>query len=518
MVEERPTLEKVTGRGAFRGSALTSVWTLFSRILGFVRDAMMTATFGMSPVFGSFSVAWVLPNLFRRLFGEGAVGAAVQPALAREREEKGEEAAKLLYRTFVGWTGMALIALVLIGEVLLFFWMGVASEKEQLVLLLAALLLPYSIPICLSALATAPQHMSGRFLAPAAAPVILNLVWIGALLVAEPKLVEELDGTAISLSLALLAGGILQYLVQLPGVRAAGFPMLPHAGFRSESGRRTVRDFLPAFVALAGVQINMALDQALVWGIVGAEANSFAYLSNRLLQLPLALIGIAVATGTLPLFARLSAEGRFEELSFALRNAVEGTLLLIVAAAAGLWVLAPDVLTVLFDHGRYDSADTPLLTETLRAYLWCLPGATLAGLLTRVRQSRGDYRGPAIIAGISIPVNLGLDIYLLPKMGVPGAGWATAVALSLQAALLLSGLRGLEIRKPILVRRLPKLLGPAIAAAWVAGLFSAWLGEQSATIPGICVCIGSGVLAAVAASAILLPGEIRSLFRGNGRT
>ena len=176
--------------------------------------------------------------------------------------------------------------------------MGVASEKEQLVLLLAALLLPYSIPICLSALATAPQHMSGRFLAPAAAPVILNLVWIGALLVAEPKLVEELDGTAISLSLALLAGGILQYLVQLPGVRAAGFPMLPHAGFRSESGRRTVRDFLPAFVALAGVQINMALDQALVWGIVGAEANSFAYLSNRLLQLPLALIGIAVATGT----------------------------------------------------------------------------------------------------------------------------------------------------------------------------------------------------------------------------
>ncbi|MDP6128521.1 MAG: lipid II flippase MurJ [Planctomycetota bacterium] len=81
MVEERPTLEKVTGRGAFRGSALTSVWTLFSRILGFVRDAMMTATFGMSPVFGSFSVAWVLPNLFRRLFGEGAVGAAVQPAV-----------------------------------------------------------------------------------------------------------------------------------------------------------------------------------------------------------------------------------------------------------------------------------------------------------------------------------------------------------------------------------------------------------------------------------------------------
>lgn len=511
---------KIEEGGVLRGSLVTSLWTLVSRLLGFVRDMLMTSILGMGVEFGAFAFAWVVPNLFRRLFGEGAVGAVIQPALARAAQQDGDDAARRLYTRFFGWIALGLIVLVVVGEVLLFARLeslDIESESGMMVFF-TILLLPYALFICLAALATAPQHLHGRFFAPAAAPVLLNLVWIGGLVWFGSSQVNTSREVLVALCISILGAGLLQLLVQLPGVRAAGFPLRPRIGFEDGSGRRAVRAFLPALLGLAAVQINMAIDQSLVWSLVGHEANSFCYLANRLLQLPLALVAISIATAAMPLFSNLAAAGEHERMSLVLGRACEASFLLIVAAAAGLAVLAPQVISTLFDHGAYDSTDTPLLSLTLRTYLLCLPAAALSGLLTRVRQARGDYRRPALAALISLPVNLGLDLVLLPRIGVPGAGIATAVALTVQVMVLLGGLKTLGLRAPISLGRLPRLVLPGAAAAGAAGGLSYVTGtEMLALHPwlSLLLAILAGVIAALLVCRLLLPEELK-LLRGRG--
>ncbi|RMH02620.1 MAG: murein biosynthesis integral membrane protein MurJ [Planctomycetota bacterium] len=511
----------VTGRTAFHGALLTSAWTLGSRVLGFVRDALMVASFGMSAELGAFNVAWIVPNLFRKLFGEGAVGAAIQPALARARQEGGPERAGRLYMRFHGLLALALAVAVAAGEAVIWIWrarLGDGAPATALALRYASILLPYALPICLTALAAAPQNLSGRFLFPALAPLLLNVVWIGCLLAvagfpgADGGHAGAAEGAL--LCFGVLAGGVLQWLLQVPGLRASGYPLLPRFLPGDGEVRRTLRSFLPALAGLAAVQINMALDQGLVWILVGPEANTYAYLANRLLQLPLALIGISAATGALPLFARLAAEGRRPELAAALQRAAESALILIVAAAAGLYAVAEPTIRVLFEHGRFEQGDSALLAGTLRAYLWCLPAATVGGLLTRVRQASGDYAGPAKVAFASVPVNLVLDLLLLPRLGVPGAGYATAAALTVQALLLAGGLGRLGLGPPLRLGRLPRLLAPGAAAGAAAAATVAALGGAADHLPGLAAGIAAGVTAATAATVWLLPEEFRELLAG----
>ncbi len=486
-------------------------------MLGFVRDMLMTSSFGMGAEFGAFAFAWVIPNLFRRLFGEGAVGAAIQPALARQAKEHGEESAHRLFARFSGWLALSLFVLVLIGEAVLFTQFdGVKSNNEQgLMVLFTILLLPYAMFICMSALATAPQQLHGRFFAPAAAPVILNLIWISCLAWGAFT-TADLSRPALLgfLCVAILGAGIIQWLFQLPGVRKSSYPLRPSLAFADGSGRRAVKAFLPAVLGLAAVQLNMAVDQGLVWSLVGPEANSFCYIANRLLQLPLALVAISIATAAMPLFSNLAASQEYQRISRALGRASEASLLLITAAGAGLAVLAPMVLTVLFDHGAYQSADTPLLSLTLRCYLLCLPAAALAGLLTRVRQACGDYRGPARAALWSVPVNLGLDVILLPKIGVPAAGIATAAALTVQVVILQSGLSKLGISNPITLTRLPRLMMPALAAAGSAYLISLLMSGMAELLI-LPTAIVVGIIGALVACRILLPQEL-NLLRSRG--
>ena len=514
---------QVTGRTAFHGALLTSAWTLASRVLGFARDALMVAAFGMTAELGAFNVAWIVPNMFGMRLGEGAVGGGIQPGLGGAREAGGVERAGRLFMRFHGLLAMTLVALVVLGEAAIWFWrsrLGDSNPETALALRYAAILTPYAIPICLTALAAAPQNLTGRFVFPALAPLLLNSVWIGTLLLlvdfpgpGEATLHADADDGAL-LCVGVLVGGVLQWLLQTPGVRGAGFPLLPRFAPGDGEVRRTLRSFLPALAGLAAIQINMALDQGLVWMIVGPEANTYAYLANRLLQLPLALIGISAATGALPLFARLAAERDFEGLGRALNKAAESSLLLIVAAAAGLFAVAVPTITVLFEHGRFEAGNSELLGATLRAYLLCLPAATFAGLLTRVRQARGDYAGPAKIALASVPVNLGLDLLLLPRMGVPGAGIATAAALSVQALLLTRGLGSLDILQPLRAGRLPRLLAPGLAAGGAAALLVWAQGETAATLPGLALSIGGGVATSAGATALLLPVEFRELLAG----
>lgn len=520
MVEEAsaevPMSSKSQGQHAVRGAALTAIWTLGSRLLGFVRDAMLAATFGMSPLLGAFTLAWVVPNLFRRLFGEGAVSAAVQPALARAEAEEGHEAAGRLYARFQGLLLVVLGGLLILSELLVWLWrqslpQDPAQEDLRRVLLFSLLLLPYLLPICLCALAGAPQNLSGRFLLPALAPAMLNLVWILALYWA-PQMSDHLEEATVALAIAVVFGGCLQWAMQIPGVRASGWPLRPQFQWSDPRLRAAVKSFLPALLGLAAVQINVAIDQVLVRSLVGEEANTFTYLANRLLHLPLALIGIAAMTGAMPLFSRLAAARDTKGMQQALRRASESTLLLTAAAGGGLAVVALPTVRFLFEHGQVTASETPLIAQTLCAYLWVLPVAALGGLLTRAHQSLGSYRLPALAALIAVPVNLTLDIWLLPLYGVPAAGWATAISLAVQLVVLAAFLPRFGLRWPVAPRALPSLLAPGLTATvvawcWLRFVPTPWLFTDLAG------SIGFAVLAAVAVTWQCRRQDLRELWQ-----
>lgn len=520
MVEQasagEPASERAPGQHAVRGAALTAIWTLGSRLLGFVRDAMLAATFGMSPLLGAFTLAWVVPNLFRRLFGEGAVSAAVQPALARAEAEEGHEVAGQLYARFQGLLLVVLGGLLVVSEVLVWLWRSslpadAAHEDLRRVLLFSLLLLPYLLPICLCALAGAPQNLSGRFLLPALAPAMLNLVWIIALFLA-PQMSDHLEEATVALAIAVVLGGCLQWAMQIPGVRASGWPLRPQFDWRDPRLRAAVKAFLPALLGLAAVQINVAIDQVLVRSLVGDEANTFTYLANRLLHLPLALIGIAAMTGAMPLFSRLAATRDTEGMQQALKRASESTLLLTAAAGGGLAVVSLPTVRFLFEHGQVTAEESPLIASTLCAYLWVLPVAALGGLLTRAHQSLGSYRLPAFAALAAVPVNLTLDIVLLPRYGVPAAGWATAISLAVQLSLLAAFLPRWSLRWPVAFTALPSLLAPGITATavawcWLRYVPTPWLFTDLAG------SIGFAVLAALAVSWQCRRQDVRELWQ-----
>lgn len=509
----------MSGRGALRGALVTAVWTLVSRILGFARDAAMLAIFGASAATGNFVIAWMVPNLFRRLFGEGAVSAAVQPALARVREQKGDEAAHQLFSRFQGLMLRVLGVLVIGGEVAVLaahHWLAgqpvaedsgaVASRAADLeALVLTAWLLPYVLPICLTALASAPQQLGGRFSLPALAPAVLNIIWISWLLILGP------GADIVWLPAGVLVGGFAQWLLQWPGLRADGWPLLPRRPARDPELRATVRAFLPVMLGLAAIQLNLMVDQILVREMVSEDANSYTYAANRLLQLPMALVGISAATAAMPLFAQLAAEGKREELASHLRTGTELTLLLMLAAGGGLFVLAAPVIAVLFEHGRFTAEDTAALTPVLQAYLWSLPAAALIGLAARACQASGNLRGPAQAAVAAIPINLGLDVLLLPRMGVAGAGYATAVALTVQFLLLVRMLNALQLAPLLRWGRLPHFLLPGVAASAAAWGMRQAMGDQASTVIGVTLGISAGVLAAALVARLLLPAEFAQM-------
>ena len=518
--EGRRRSASISGHGAFRGAVVTSVWTLLSRILGFARDAAMLAVFGASAETGNFVIAWMLPNLFRRLFGEGAVSAAIQPALARAQEQEGHQAAARLFASFQGVFAVFLIALIAIGEVFLLLLHhqlaaapladvteALAARNSDLeALVLSASLLPYVLPICLTALAGAPQQLSGRFSLPALAPAVLNVVWITWLVILGQ------GASILLLPIGVLIGGLLQWIMQFPGLRAGGWPLLPRLDFNNPRLGASLKAFAPAVLGLAAVQMNLMVDQILVREMVSEQANSFTYAANRLIQLPMALVGISAATGVMPLFSKLASQNRQRDLTSALQKSSELTLMLMMAAGAGLFLLAEPVIRVLFEHGRFSSEDTVALTPVLRAYLWSLPAAAMMGLTARVRQASSDLRGPARIAIAVVPINLVLDILLLPKYGVAGAGYATAVALTVQFLLLTAGLPKLGIGVPVRLPRLPQLLLPAVASTAAAGFV---LYFTAAILPEwvvLTLCIMAGVLAAALTAWKALPDEAAQLW------
>lgn len=429
-------------------SAISSL-TLLSRVLGLIRDSVMLHMLGSGWVMGVFNLAWMFPNLLRRLFGEGALSAAFVPRFAATLTRDGRDPARRLLGGVTGalLLGLGVVAAAVCGICLLLppQWLGLtggpgvgADERGGLLLTLLAILFPYTVPICMSAIYAGALNTLGLFALPAAAPVLLNVVWIGALLAIPALIGTDQVRLAILLSVALTAGGVLQVLANLWLLRRKGCAAAPRWPARGEEARSVFVAMAPTMLGMSMNQVSSLLDQLIAEYCVGPGANTHVYLANRLIQFPHALTSLALATAVFAHLAVLAARREFPELRARMHANLHGTLFLTVPAALGLIAITPEFLAVTFQHGAFRADDVRVSSWTTMLLVAGLPFLGMTQLYARALYALGDLRTPARVAMLLLVVNLGLNLVFVlgVGLGVPGLTLATSLTSGLNALLL----------------------------------------------------------------------------------
>ncbi|MUZ73157.1 murein biosynthesis integral membrane protein MurJ [Agrobacterium vitis] len=464
--------------------------TLGSRLFGFARETLMAAALGTGPMADVFYAAFRFPNLFRRLFAEGAFNAAFVPLFSKEIEANGLDGAKRFSEEVFGvlFTVLLLITIAMELSMPLLVRFVIApgfaddAEKFSLTVRLAVVMFPYLMCMSLTAMLSGMLNSLHHFFAAAVAPIFLNLVMISALFYALYHGVEPVV-TAWYLSWSVLVAGILQLLVVYIGVRHAGIRL----GFKWPKITPNVKRLLvlavPAAVTGGITQINQLIGQAIASSKDGAIA-ALQY-ADRIYQLPLGVVGVAVGVVLLPELARALKSDHQREASTIQNRSIEFVLFLTLPAAVGLWVLSDDIIRVLYERGAFTAHNTAIVGAILAYYGLGLPGFVMIKALQPGFYAREDTKTPMRFTGISVVVNSALAISLFPLLQERGIAIAEATAGAINTVLLFTMLvrRGhLQVEWALVSRALRLLLAAlAMGAALMAlsGFFAPYIGTGS---------------------------------------
>jgi putative peptidoglycan lipid II flippase len=512
----------------YRGFATVGAMTGLSRVLGFIRDVLIASVLGAGPVADAFFVAFRIPNLFRRIFAEGAFSAAFIPLFAKRfHGEDGEaEARDFAERALAGLT-LVLVVLTLAGEILMPWLMrvlapGFAADpaKFDFAVLLARIALPYLLCMSLLALYSDVLYALGRFAIAAFAPSLLNvvliLVLIGLLATGE----AEPSRAAIALAWGIAAAGILQvFVVAVAAARETMWLRFRLPRFDADMKRLVV---LAAPAALAGGMTQLT---ALLNTIIASFEDrvvSWLYYADRLFQLPLGLIGVAIGVVLLP---ELSRKLRAEDHAAALdaeNRSLEVALLLTLPAAVALFIAAHPIVTVLFERGQFTSVDANACAAMLAALAPGLPAFVCIKVLHPGFFAREDTQTPMLFSGIGMTANLVLSFLLFLVIGAVGIAVATTIAGWLQVAMLGATLRsrGAFVLDATFKRRLPRIIAACVimglALAGLTQLLSPWLAGQApllAQVAALVTMVASGLLIYFAAAEMLGAVALRPLLK-----
>ncbi len=534
----QPAADDAEARPARTGGALViGGLTMTSRVLGLVRDILFAALF-FGRDLDAFALAFTVPNLFRRLFGEGELAGALVPALVAKLDKGDREGASRLASRALGAIVrlLGIIAAVVVAVCAVVALVLGAASKTGLIAGVLAIVMPYVVLICGAAVLMAYLNASRHFAAPAAAPVLLNIALIAMALLTHRSL------GVWGLALAVLAGGVLQFVFQLVPARRLGFSLLPavRSGIVKPDPElaRVARAFVPTAAGLAVFQVNVLLDRLIAEGLIpGDGAVGTLFLGNRLMQLPLAVFALSIATAALPeLSSRAGGKGK-EAFHRALRGATGSILFWIVPAAVGLALLAQPITALLFDRGAFHGSGSAL-SRTSLVVIFYAPGLVAFGvsaLYARALYARGESKAVMRAALWSVGVNVVFNLAFVmlfqhielapgPGSGVTSGEAGLALASSASGfaylAILASFLRGGE--KP--ERRGLSLAAAALAGGAVAALATHGLLESEALahawdwmwlapkLPAT-VCVG-----ALAATLIVLGGTDAALVGPVART
>lgn len=485
------------GRGITRSATRVASATMLSRVFGLARDTSFAVLFGTGFVADAFNLAFLLPNFFRRVVGEGNLNPAFIPVFTEIRERRGRDEAGRFFRRTLG--ALLLVLAVLTGLGIVFAgplvrlyardWTADPGGFAFAVGLLR-LLFPYLAFAGGAALASAALNAERRFIVPALSPILINVCFLLGAAASIPFV--TLEERAWAFALGGLAGGLGAWVVQLPALRSAGVPLAPAWRPGDPDVRRVARLMVPGLLALGVTQLNLFVDTLLALRLEEGSLTALR-LGNRVTLLPLGVVGVAVSTAALPTLALRAAQEDRQALLDTLAHSLRLLLTVLVPATVGLCLLAGPIVALLFQYGEF-SADrsTPMTAAALFWYALGLPAYGLVKGLAQGFYSVQDTKSPVRIAAIAMVTNIVLNFALVGPLGLRGLALATTLAAWINAALLARDLR----------RRVGAV--PAAALARTAGRAAA-----------ASVALAGGCLAGVAIAGELVPG---GSFLGRGVT
>jgi len=423
----------------FRSVATVGSWTMVSRAFGFARDVLTAAVLGAGPIADAFFVAQRLPNLFRSLFAEGAFSAAFVPLANRALVDGGMPALRHFAEEAYAVLAAALVVFVVLGEVFMPWVMhliapGFEAEpgKFALVVALTRITFPYLLFISLVALQGGLLNTLDRFAAAAATPVLLNLFLIAALVAMAHY---GWEGGPL-LAAALTAAGIAQFLWLMASCARAGMRLRLRRPRLTPAVRQTLRIMGPGVLGAGVTQINLLISTALA-SLLPDGSVSFLYYADRLNQLPLGVVGIAVATAILPPLSRQVRGGDHAGAMATQNRGVELALLLTLPAATALGILALPILATLFERGAFGAREAAATAAALIAYAAGLPAFVLVKVLAPAFFARQDTRTPVKVAIVALSANLILTVVLMQFLAHVGVAIALSASGWLQAVVLM---------------------------------------------------------------------------------
>ena len=413
-----------------------------SRVFGFVRDVVIAQTFGASAGADAFFVAFRIPNFLRRLFAEGAFSQAFVPVLSEYRTQREIGEVRDLASHVSGALLGALTVVTIIGVVaapvlIAIFAPGFLSDpwKYALAVEMVRITFPYVLFISLVAFAGGILNTYGRFVVPAFTPVLLNVCLIGAALWLAPVF----EVPVVAIAWGVLAAGIVQLAFQLPFLAALGMLVRPRLRRAHEGVARVISLILPAVFGVSVAQINLLVDTVIASFLVTGSV-SWLYFSDRMVEFPLGVFGIALATVILPHLSRQHAAASPVAFSDTLDWALRLMVLIATPAAVGLGVLAAPILTTLFHYGEFSAHDVGMAARSLLAFASGLLAFVAVKVLATGYFSRHDMRTPVRVGVVAMLSNIVFNLALVVPLAHVGLALATTLSAFLNAGLLLRGL------------------------------------------------------------------------------
>jgi len=436
--------------------------TAISRVFGFIRDVAYSHFFGAGTLLDAWTIAFKIPNLTRRLFGEGAASASFIPVYSQELQ-KNKELAKQLANTTVTVLFVILAAIVLLGEAVIwgYYFFFSATSETKLVLSLTSVMLPYMLLVCTVAILAGILNVHRHFATPAAAPLVLNISIIGSILLTGWIFKLQTRAQLFFVAVAVLVAGLVQIAIQVPPLRSAGVSIRPAWRIHSDAFRKIIFLMGPMIIGLTATQINTLADDLIAWWFSGSAEKgtffllagckityplqrgsvSYLYYAQRLYQLPLGVFGISLATAIFPVMSTLSARKDLAGLSKIVSQGLCACFFIAIPATIGIIAIAKPLIALAFQHGQFTANDTNMVAWTLFFYALGLCGYFAQQVITRAFYSLQDSKTPMKSAMIAVLVNVILNLILIWFLGTGGLAASTAACSYLQVAILVTMLR-----------------------------------------------------------------------------
>ncbi|GAB4358757.1 MAG: murein biosynthesis integral membrane protein MurJ [Immundisolibacter sp.] len=471
-----------------RSAASVAIATTGSRVLGYVRDMVIAATFGAGPAADAFFVAFRIPNFLRRLFAEGAFSQAFVPVLSQYRTQRQPADVRDLVAHTLGTLGAVLLGTALLAVLAapLLVWLlapgfGDDPQRGALTGMLLRITFWYLPLVSLAAAVGGVLNTFGRYFVPALTPLFLNLAMIGAAVWLAPRL----DVPVLALAIGVVVGGLLQVLWQLPSLRATGNLVPPRVSFSHPGVRRILTLMGPGVFGSSVAQVNLMFD-TIVASFLATGSVSWLYYADRLVEFPLGVLAIAFATVILPRLSREHAGDDPQAFSRTLDWGLRWVVLVSLPAAAALAVLAGPLLGTLFHYGAFDTHSVHMARRALWAFAPGLVAFMAIKVLAPGYYARQDTRTPMRIGVAAMLANMSITLVLVWPLKHAGLAAATSLAAYLNALLLLRGLRRSGVYRPHpgwgrFLARVTVATAVMTLSLWLgSGTLDAWLARGAA--------------------------------------